>query len=300
MALEGCVTGMARIVLPFSASTIGTPAAQYGDREYWSGTGAIRRLIKHFHPAVDLQVAAGLAVRAAADGTVAEASHSRVRGYMIAIDHGDSTGHRFHMLASRGRPPVGTKVRQGEIIGYVADDDEWGSSSNGDHIHFEYRINGAIRGETTARANTPNPLNYLASVAGGSGTPLEDDMAHSDDILEAIQRLSRVIGGTDPGDPPTKDRLFDIVRRTEEHAKNAAERSEWNGKAIGGTNDPSRGDARSVRARLGGIERTVGALEPGKVDVSSLAADLAEQVSGLVGKEQARLVANELAERLKS
>ncbi len=167
---------MARIVLPFGVGTIGTPGARYGERTYRDSFG---RWVTHFHCAVDFQVVAGSAVRAAAAGRVVEVSHSRVRGFMIAIDHGDGTGHRFHMIASRGRPKVGTQVRQGQVIGYVADDDEQGSSSNGDHVHMEYRV-GRITGETAPRANTPNPLSYLAGTAGGTGTPLEGTMNASD------------------------------------------------------------------------------------------------------------------------
>lgn len=167
---------MANLIAPFAASTISSPYNP--KRTYKNAKG---QTITSPHLAVDYAARNGVDVPAAGDGTVVEVSHSSVRGYMVAVDHGDGIGTRYHMLANAGRPRAGAKIKQGQAVGKVAAKAEWGSSSSGDHVHVEVRINGAIRGETTAAANTPNPINYFNALdpAGTGAKPLlglDDDM----------------------------------------------------------------------------------------------------------------------------
>lgn len=177
---------MVDLKAPFSAART-TTLGNYGDRRYRNAFG---QWITHYHCGVDYALGAGTVVRAAGAGTVVEVSHSKVRGYMVAIDHGGGIGTRYHMLASANRPRVGQWIEQGAAVGRVADADEQGSSSSGDHVHVEVRINGAIRGETTDRRNTPSPHDYFRGViitAGLGSNPIGAIMAKDDKFFDDLK-----------------------------------------------------------------------------------------------------------------
>jgi murein DD-endopeptidase MepM/ murein hydrolase activator NlpD len=101
------------------------------------------------HTGVDYAAPAGTPVRATAVGTVASISWNGGYGRTIEIDHGRAHSTVYAHL-SRYRPElqIGSRVEQGEVIGYV------GSSglATGPHLHYEFRINGEHR----------NPLIYQA------------------------------------------------------------------------------------------------------------------------------------------
>lgn len=85
-----------------------------------------------FHTGVDIGVASGTAVHAAAAGTIVKAGWNRAYGYMVVIEHdgGYSTlyGHNSKLLVS-----VGDNVKQGEVIA------KSGSTgfSTGPHVHYQ-------------------------------------------------------------------------------------------------------------------------------------------------------------------
>ncbi|MGN1002216.1 MAG: murein hydrolase activator EnvC family protein [Oscillospiraceae bacterium] len=90
------------------------------------------------HSGVDIGASYGATVIAAASGTVAIAEYSSSYGNYVVIYHADGTatlyGHMSSLAVSAGQT-----VSQGQTIGYV------GSTglSNGPHLHFEVRVNGA-------------------------------------------------------------------------------------------------------------------------------------------------------------
>ncbi len=89
------------------------------------------------HKGVDFAAATGTAIRASGDGTIASIGNQRGYGNMIVIKHwGNFSTAYGHM--SRFAPGIrkGSKVSQGDIIGYV------GSSgwATGPHLHYEFRV----------------------------------------------------------------------------------------------------------------------------------------------------------------
>jgi len=93
-----------------------------------------------FHSGIDIGADPGTPVIAAASGKVVGSEYMGGYGYTIIIYHGGgfSTlyGHLSGFAVSSGQD-----VKQGQIVGYV------GSTgfSTGPHLHFEVRINGAVK-----------------------------------------------------------------------------------------------------------------------------------------------------------
>lgn len=94
------------------------------------------------HEGTDYAAAPGTPVRAAGDGTVRRVGWSGGYGRLVEIRHRNGVTTRYGHL--RGFAPgvrVGSRVAQGEVIGYV------GSTglANGPHLHYEFRVNGVAR-----------------------------------------------------------------------------------------------------------------------------------------------------------
>ncbi|MQT13535.1 M23 family metallopeptidase [Segnochrobactrum spirostomi] len=106
-----------------------------------SGFGARRHPILGYvrmHPGVDWAAPRGTPVYASGNGVVAEAGWKSGYGRWVLISHGNGydTGYGHMSGIASGIAP-GTKVHQGQVIGYV------GSTglSTGPHLHYEVHIN---------------------------------------------------------------------------------------------------------------------------------------------------------------
>jgi len=90
---------------------------------------------KHRHEGIDISHRSGMAVRAAAPGTVAFSDSKRGYGRVIVLKHADGYetvyAHNQDNLVQEG-----ARVEQGELI---ADMGSTGESS-GPHLHFEIRV----------------------------------------------------------------------------------------------------------------------------------------------------------------
>jgi murein DD-endopeptidase MepM/ murein hydrolase activator NlpD len=90
------------------------------------------------HEGVDLAVANGTPVVAAASGTVIVAGWMGGYGNLVVVDHGGGIatayGHNTTVTVS-----VGQHVAQGQLISYSGST----GHSTGPHVHFEVRINGS-------------------------------------------------------------------------------------------------------------------------------------------------------------
>ena len=98
------------------------------------------------HAGIDIGVAYGTPIHAAASGTVVLAGWTGGYGNYTCIDHGGGLAtcyaHQSSFAVSGG-----AHVSQGQVIGYVGST----GHSFGPHLHFEVRING----------NPVDPLGYL-------------------------------------------------------------------------------------------------------------------------------------------
>jgi Meckel syndrome type 1 protein len=130
----------------------------------------------HLHSGMDLAVAAGTPIVAAACGVVTQAGSESGYGNIVCIKHSASfTTCYAHM--SRFATRVGQTVHQGQVIGYV------GCTGNctGPHVHFETRVNGrptdpapylsgARRANVTTAGHTPKARTAKAKTAAPATT----------------------------------------------------------------------------------------------------------------------------------
>ena len=94
---------------------------------------------KKMHTGVDLASRTGTPIYASGDGIVDKAGWSSGYGKFVGLKHvnGFETGYGHMSRIADGMRP-GTKVRQGQIIGYVGST----GNSTGPHLHFEIKVNG--------------------------------------------------------------------------------------------------------------------------------------------------------------
>jgi murein DD-endopeptidase MepM/ murein hydrolase activator NlpD len=90
-----------------------------------------------FHPGVDLAVAYGHDVKAAADGMVSFAGVQNGYGKTVVIDHHDGRQTRYAHL-SQELVRAGDAVTEGQVLGKSGNS----GRSTGPHLHFEVLVNG--------------------------------------------------------------------------------------------------------------------------------------------------------------
>ena len=131
-------------IVPTLWPVVGEITGHFGERlDPFSGEGA-------FHAGMDIASRYGDAVRATADGVVAEAGGERSGyGRLVVIDHGFGVSTWYGHL-SAFKTQVGMHVKAGDVIGLEGKS----GRSTGPHLHYEVRI-----------YNTPvNPWRYLKSI----------------------------------------------------------------------------------------------------------------------------------------
>jgi murein DD-endopeptidase MepM/ murein hydrolase activator NlpD len=94
---------------------------------------------RRLHTGVDLASPQGTPIYAAGDGVVERSGWVSGYGNFVEIRHvnGYETGYG-HMSKIASTSKVGTRIRQGQIVGYVGST----GNSTGNHLHFEIKING--------------------------------------------------------------------------------------------------------------------------------------------------------------
>lgn len=99
------------------------------------------------HYAMDIAISAGTPIYAANDGSVVTATWHSSYGNYIVLDHGNGKS-TLYAHCSGLAVSSGQSVSKGQVIGYV------GSTgySTGNHLHFEFRVNG----------QKVNPANYVS------------------------------------------------------------------------------------------------------------------------------------------
>jgi murein DD-endopeptidase MepM/ murein hydrolase activator NlpD len=94
------------------------------------------------HQGVDFAAATGTPIRAAADGTIDFVGVNGGYGKFITIKHWNNITTAYaHMSRFAKGIRRGTKVSQGQVIGYVGTTG-W---STGPHLHYEFRVNNVPR-----------------------------------------------------------------------------------------------------------------------------------------------------------
>ncbi len=107
------------------------------------------------HRGTDYSAPSGTAIRAAGDGRVAFRGQKGGYGNMIEIQHGGNITTLYAHLSKFSRTVgVGTRVKQGQVIGYVG----MTGLATAPHLHYEFRLNGVHRNPVTVSLPNADPL----------------------------------------------------------------------------------------------------------------------------------------------
>jgi murein DD-endopeptidase MepM/ murein hydrolase activator NlpD len=91
----------------------------------------------YFHAGLDIALDEGVPVLAPAAGKVLYTGTLKVRGNLVAVDHGMGViSFYFHLSAINAK--VGQEVKPGDLLGKVGTT----GRSDGPHLHWEVRVNG--------------------------------------------------------------------------------------------------------------------------------------------------------------
>ena len=98
------------------------------------------------HKGIDFAAPEGTPIRATADGVIDFSGVQNGYGNVVIVKHGPvySTAYA-HMSRIATGMRAGTRVTQGEVIGYVGSTG-W---SSGPHLHYEFRVNNEARDPST-------------------------------------------------------------------------------------------------------------------------------------------------------
>ncbi len=103
------------------------------------------------HGGIDLGASCGIPVHAAQDGTISiRRSDSTGGGNWIQIEHGNGMATRYLHMSRFASYGEGSKVRQGDVIGYVGTT----GTSTGCHLDFRILVNGTA----------VNPMDYIKDI----------------------------------------------------------------------------------------------------------------------------------------
>ncbi len=107
------------------------------------------------HKGVDYAAATGTPIKATGDGKVIHKGTKGGYGRTVIIQNGSRYTTLFAHMSKYARGiRKGARVKQGQIIGYV------GSSglATGPHLHYEFRVDGAVRNPLTVKLPSAEPL----------------------------------------------------------------------------------------------------------------------------------------------
>ena len=107
------------------------------------------------HKGVDYAAPTGTPIRSAGDGKIVFRGVKGGYGNVVIVQHGATYSTLYaHMSRFKGGLSVGSRVKQGQIIGYVGQT----GLATGPHLHYEFRVNGVHRNPLTIKLPTAEPL----------------------------------------------------------------------------------------------------------------------------------------------
>lgn len=107
------------------------------------------------HRGTDYAAGPGTPIRTAGDGKVVFAGWKGGFGRCVIIQHGQGIQTLYaHMSRINKKSKRGTRVSQGQVIGYV------GSSglASGPHLHYEFRVNGVHKNPVKVKLPEARPI----------------------------------------------------------------------------------------------------------------------------------------------
>lgn len=110
---------------------------------------------KRPHKGVDYAAATGTPIKAAGDGKITHLGRKGGYGRAIVLRHGSNITTLYgHMSSYQRGLHTGSRVKQGQVIGYVGQS----GLATGPHLHYEFRVNGVHRNPLTVKLPQADPL----------------------------------------------------------------------------------------------------------------------------------------------
>ncbi len=106
------------------------------------------------HRGVDYAAPTGTPVMAAGDGRVEFRGVNGGYGNAVVLRHGGNISTLYGHLSRFGGYRNGSRVGQGDIIGYVGQS----GLATGPHLHYEYRVNGVHQNPRTVSLPPADPV----------------------------------------------------------------------------------------------------------------------------------------------
>lgn len=123
------------------------------------------------HKGVDYAAPIGTPIKATGNGKIVWLGNKGGYGRCIVIQHGAKYSTLYgHMSRYKSGLAVGSRVRQGDVIGYVG----MSGLATGPHLHYEFRVDGVHRNPLTVALPSADPLpaRYMAEFKQVSETDL--------------------------------------------------------------------------------------------------------------------------------
>ncbi|MEO0347066.1 MAG: M23 family metallopeptidase [Pseudomonadota bacterium] len=107
------------------------------------------------HRGVDYSAPRGTPVMAAGDGKISFRGTKNGYGRVVILQHGGNISTLYaHLSNFRKGQGVGTRVKQGQVIGFVG----MTGLATAPHLHYEYRLNGVHRNPRTVSLPQADPI----------------------------------------------------------------------------------------------------------------------------------------------
>lgn len=108
------------------------------------------------HRGVDYAAPKGTPIKASGDGKVIFRGTKSGYGKTVIVQHGGNITTLYaHMSSYMRKVRVGSRVRQGQAIGFVG----MTGLATANHLHYEYRLNGVHRNPRTVKLPDADPIN---------------------------------------------------------------------------------------------------------------------------------------------
>ena len=121
------------------------------------------------HKGVDYAAGTGTPIKATGDGKISFHGQKSGYGNVVMIKHGSGVETLYgHMSRFRAGLSVGSRVRQGQVIGYVG----MSGLATAPHLHYEFRIDGIHQNPVTVALPRANPVErrYMAGFRSESSS----------------------------------------------------------------------------------------------------------------------------------
>jgi len=107
------------------------------------------------HRGVDYAAAKGTPIRSTGDGKIVFRGRKGGYGRTVIVQHGQRyTTLYAHMSSYNRKLHSNSRIRQGQVIGYVG----MSGTATGNHLHYEFRLNGTHRNPLTVKLPDAEPL----------------------------------------------------------------------------------------------------------------------------------------------